>query len=165
MLEYRVDPQHKQNLALLQSQREYKPNITYLTSIPSYVLVCPLEGDLEQTDTNQQTYRLGSEVISSTQILQSTLTRQYTCFYSHVSIRDYIHTYIIAAETINWNAKVKKQDNRIDLDDSDTTQEDLQDYVTTKAYTYETENLVDTDLWDIFRDDFNGQTRNVFSKL
>ena len=66
----------------------------------------------------------------------------------------------------DWKEKMKQQDNRIKVKDKETTQEDIQEYATTKTYTYKVDDdNTNTDLQEIFQEDFRGQMRDAFNNL
>src|SRR5450432_1005799 len=63
----------------------------------------------------------------------------------------------------NWNAKLKKWRNGIKLEGSSL--EEIQDYAITKAYNYKVSDAIDTDLWELFQDDFKDFTIKEFNSL
>ena len=68
-------------------------------------------------------------------------------------------------EVVDQKEKIKRQDNRIKLKDKETIQEDIQEYATTKTYTYEVDDDTNADLQEIFREDFRDWTRDIFNNL
>jgi hypothetical protein len=63
----------------------------------------------------------------------------------------------------NWNAKLKKWWNGIKLEESSL--EEIQDYAMTKAYDYKVSDAINTDLWELFQDDFKDFTIKEFNSL
>ena len=52
----------------------------------------------------------------------------------------------MADEAVDWKKKMKQQDNRIKLKDKEIIQKDIQEYITTKTYTYKVDDETNTNL-------------------
>jgi hypothetical protein len=62
-----------------------------------------------------------------------------------------------------WQERIELHGNGIDTDHA--TQSELEDYVATKTYTYETENFTDDTLWGVYQEDFVDFTVEAFQNL
>ena len=56
----------------------------------------------------------------------------------------------MADKAADWKKKIKQQDNRIKLKDKEITQKDIQEYTTTKTYTYKVDDKTNADLQELF---------------
>ncbi len=63
----------------------------------------------------------------------------------------------------NWEQKIKKWGRGIKLEDA--TGDDIQDYLDTKIYQYEVDKTGDSNLWDLFQDDFKNFSPATFSRV
>ena len=59
------------------------------------------------------------------------------------------------APTAGMAAKVKKWENGIDPMVTTTTEDDVKEYLETKLWEYNTNNIKDYTLWEAFQDDFS----------
>ena len=67
------------------------------------------------------------------------------------------------AQDTDWNKEIHKWQHGIDV--VKATQEDLDVYTQAKTHEYELYNKVDSDLWDLFQDDFKDFDKNVFTRV
>jgi hypothetical protein len=63
----------------------------------------------------------------------------------------------------DWNREIHKWQYGIDV--AEATQEDLNMYTQAKTHEYELYSKMDSDLWDLFQDDFKDFDKNVFSQV
>ena len=71
----------------------------------------------------------------------------------------------MADEAADWKKKMKQQDNGIKLKDKEITQKNIQEYATTKTYTYKIDDKTDINLQELFQEDFRGWTKDTFNNL
>ena len=63
----------------------------------------------------------------------------------------------------DWNKEIHKWQHSIDV--AKAAQEDLDMYTQAKTHKYELYNKVDSDLWDLFQDDFKDFDKNIFTRV
>ncbi|KAI1003494.1 hypothetical protein K3495_g4718 [Podosphaera aphanis] len=68
-----------------------------------------------------------------------------------------------SSQTIDWRTEEHKWENRINL--STASPADLTSYTRFKAYYYKNEDVMDSNLWDLFQDDFKDFTISTFSQI
>ena len=61
-----------------------------------------------------------------------------------------------------WNEKVKKWRYGIDINNAE--RDEVQEYIQTKLYFYVEDKVQDSDLWELFREDFKDFSANVFKQ-
>jgi hypothetical protein len=64
---------------------------------------------------------------------------------------------------VDWKAKANKWEAGIDTENS--TSQDLTDYIQTKTHLYEVERAADSDLWDLYQEEFKDFTVATFKKV
>jgi hypothetical protein len=62
-----------------------------------------------------------------------------------------------------WAEKVSRVGDRIDTENA--TQDNLEEYVATKIYLHNYENVTDYELWIVFKEEFENFTTNTFKQL
>ncbi|KAI1004023.1 hypothetical protein K3495_g4187 [Podosphaera aphanis] len=68
-----------------------------------------------------------------------------------------------SSQTIDWRTEEQKLENRINL--SIASPADLTSYTRFKTYYYENEDVMDSNLWDLFQDYFKDFTISKFSQI
>jgi hypothetical protein len=69
----------------------------------------------------------------------------------------------MASQARDWTVQGNQWKNGIDL--ATATNQDLEDFTQYKLWEYERDNLVDTQLWTDFADDFETFTIDIFLKI
>jgi hypothetical protein len=67
------------------------------------------------------------------------------------------------AQDTDWNKEIHKWQHGIDV--AKATQEDLDIYTQAKTHEYKLYSKVDSDLWDLFQDDFKDFDKSVFTQV
>jgi hypothetical protein len=67
------------------------------------------------------------------------------------------------AQNTDWNKEIHKWQHGIDV--AKATQEDLDMYTQAKTHEYKLYSKVDSDLWDLFQDDFKDFDKSVFTRV